>query len=123
MLAFTLRRAIQAIGVMIAVGIISFSMFRFAGDPVNQIVSLDTPAAEREALVVARQQGRELMDDAGGFGGQGGQREGSPDPEGTGYTGNSGNMSGSSRDRGESRANEIDDGSTTDDTESENPAA
>ncbi len=47
MLAFTLRRAIQSIGVMIAVGIISFSMFRFAGDPVNQIVSLDTPAAER----------------------------------------------------------------------------
>ena len=25
-------------------------MFRFAGDPVNQIVSLDTPAAEREAV-------------------------------------------------------------------------
>ena len=47
MLAFTLRRAVQAIGVMIAVGIISFGMFRFAGDPVNQIVSLDTPAAER----------------------------------------------------------------------------
>ena len=50
MLAFTLRRALQAIGVMIAVGIIAFSMFRFAGDPVNQIVSLDTPAAEREAV-------------------------------------------------------------------------
>src|ERR1700710_3212170 len=50
MLAFTLRRAIQAIGVMIAVGIISFSMFRFAGDPVNQIVSLDTPAAERAEI-------------------------------------------------------------------------
>src|SRR4030081_60282 len=50
MLAFTLRRAIQAIGVMIAVGIISFSMFRFAGDPVNQIVSLDTSAAERAAV-------------------------------------------------------------------------
>src|SRR6266481_1989806 len=50
MLAFTLRRAIQAVGVMIAVGIISFSMFRFAGDPVNQIVSLDTPAAERAAV-------------------------------------------------------------------------
>src|SRR3977135_3339765 len=47
MLAFTLRRAIQAIGVMIAVGIISFSMFRFAGDPVNQIVSLDTSAPAR----------------------------------------------------------------------------
>src|SRR5437868_15431434 len=50
MLAFTLRRAIQAIGVMIAVGVIAFSMFRFAGDPVSQIVSLDTPAAEREAV-------------------------------------------------------------------------
>ena len=50
MLAFTLRRALQAIGVMIAVGIIAFSMFRFAGDPVNQIVGLDTPAAEREQV-------------------------------------------------------------------------
>src|ERR1700742_3280286 len=50
MLAFTLRRAIQAIGVMIAVGIIAFSMFRFAGDPVSQIVSLDTSAAERAEI-------------------------------------------------------------------------
>src|ERR1700750_783525 len=50
MLAFTLRRAIQAVGVMIAVGIISFSMFRFAGDPVNQIVAIDTSAAERAAI-------------------------------------------------------------------------
>ncbi|OIQ76039.1 glutathione transport system permease protein GsiC [mine drainage metagenome] len=50
MFAFTLRRAIQAIGVMIAVGIISFSMFRFAGDPVNQIVSIDTSAAERAEI-------------------------------------------------------------------------
>src|SRR5450631_1509210 len=50
MLAFTLRRAIQAVGVMIAVGIISFSMFRYAGDPVSQIVSIDTPAAERAEI-------------------------------------------------------------------------
>ena len=50
MLAFTLRRALQAIGVMIAVGIISFSMFRFAGDPVNQMVAQDTSAAERAAI-------------------------------------------------------------------------
>src|SRR6202166_4043505 len=50
MLAFTLRRAIQAIAVMPAVGIIAFSMFRFAGDPVNQIVSLDTSAAERAEI-------------------------------------------------------------------------
>ena len=32
------------------VGIIAFSMFRFAGDPVNQIVSIDTSAAERAAV-------------------------------------------------------------------------
>jgi peptide/nickel transport system permease protein len=50
MLAFTLRRALQALGVMFAVGIIAFSMFRFAGDPVNQIVSIDTPPAEREEV-------------------------------------------------------------------------
>src|ERR1700742_3054974 len=50
MLAFTLRRMVQAIGVMIAVGIISFSMFRFAGDPVNQMVSIDTSASERAAI-------------------------------------------------------------------------
>jgi peptide/nickel transport system permease protein len=50
MLAFTLRRALQAIGVMIAVGIISFSMFRFAGDPVNQMVAQDTSAKERAEI-------------------------------------------------------------------------
>jgi peptide/nickel transport system permease protein len=50
MLAFTLRRALAAIGVMIAVGIIAFSMFRFAGDPVNQIVAQDTTAVQREEL-------------------------------------------------------------------------
>jgi peptide/nickel transport system permease protein len=47
MLAFTLRRALQAIGVIFAVGILAFAMFRFAGDPVSQMVSLDTPAAQR----------------------------------------------------------------------------
>ena len=50
MLAFTLRRALQAIGVVLAVGIIAFAMFRFAGDPVNQMVSLDTSAAERQQI-------------------------------------------------------------------------
>jgi peptide/nickel transport system permease protein len=41
---------LQAVGVMIAVGIISFSMFRFAGDPVNQMVAQDTSAKERAAI-------------------------------------------------------------------------
>jgi peptide/nickel transport system permease protein len=50
MLAFIIRRGLQAIGVLFAVGLIAFAMFRFAGDPVNQIVSIDTPAAEREQV-------------------------------------------------------------------------
>jgi peptide/nickel transport system permease protein len=50
MLAFTLRRILQSLAVLIAVGVLSFAMFRFAGDPVSQIVSIDTPAAEREAV-------------------------------------------------------------------------
>src|SRR5918998_6549567 len=50
MFAFILRRALQAIAVLFAVGFIAFGMFRFAGDPVNQMVSADTPAAEREQV-------------------------------------------------------------------------
>jgi peptide/nickel transport system permease protein len=50
MLAFALRRMLQAIGVMIAVGVLSFAMFRFAGDPVSQIVSIDTSAAQRDEI-------------------------------------------------------------------------
>ena len=47
MIAFFIRRVLQAAGVFLAVGIIAFSMFRFVGDPVNQIVSIDTPYEER----------------------------------------------------------------------------
>jgi peptide/nickel transport system permease protein len=47
MLAFAIRRLIQSLGVLLAVAFIAFAMFRFVGDPINQIVSLDTPAAER----------------------------------------------------------------------------
>ena len=50
MIAFLVRRILQAVGVFLAVGVIAFSMFRFAGDPVNQIVSLDTPYEERVAV-------------------------------------------------------------------------
>ena len=45
--AFVIRRALQALGVLLAVALISFSMFRFAGDPVNQMVGAETPPAER----------------------------------------------------------------------------
>jgi len=50
MLAFTLRRVLQAIGVMIVVGALSFTMFRFAGDPISQIVSQDASTAERAEI-------------------------------------------------------------------------
>ena len=47
MLAYILRSLMQGIVVMLAVAFIAFSMFRFVGDPVNQIVSIDTPYEER----------------------------------------------------------------------------
>jgi peptide/nickel transport system permease protein len=50
MLAFVIRRILQSLLVMLAVGAISFTMFRFVGDPVNQMVGPDTPAAQIEEL-------------------------------------------------------------------------
>jgi peptide/nickel transport system permease protein len=50
MIAFVLRRMLASIGVMIAVGLIAFAMFRFVGDPVNQMVGVETSVAERAAL-------------------------------------------------------------------------
>lgn len=54
MLAFIIRRILQSVIVMIAVVGIAFLMFRFVGDPVNQMVGVDTPQAEvaklRESL-------------------------------------------------------------------------
>lgn len=50
MLAFILRRLAQSVAVLLTVAIIAFAMFRFVGDPVNQIVSLDTPAEQVEQV-------------------------------------------------------------------------
>ncbi|MBN9068890.1 MAG: ABC transporter permease [Rhizobiaceae bacterium] len=50
MLAFAIRRLIQAIGVMLVVAMISFVMFRFVGDPVSQLVGNDTPPEQRVQL-------------------------------------------------------------------------
>lgn len=50
MLAFAIRRLFQAIGVMLVVALISFLLFRFVGDPVNQLVGVDTSPAERAQL-------------------------------------------------------------------------
>jgi len=50
LIAFILRRLLASIGVLIAVGLIAFAMFRYVGDPVNQMVGIETSAAERAQL-------------------------------------------------------------------------
>jgi peptide/nickel transport system permease protein len=50
MLAFILRRIAQAIGVLLAVSLIAFSLFRFVGDPVNQMVGQDTTPEQRAEI-------------------------------------------------------------------------
>src|SRR6202035_3314784 len=50
MIAFILRRLIASLGVLIAVGLIAFIMFRYVGDPVHQMVGVETSAAERAQL-------------------------------------------------------------------------
>src|SRR4029079_19209407 len=50
MLAFIIRRLLQAILVMLAVALIAFALFRCCGDPINQMVGIETSAQERAAL-------------------------------------------------------------------------
>lgn len=50
MLAFVIRRLLQAIVVMAVVALIAFTLFRFVGDPVNQMVGIETSAEERAQL-------------------------------------------------------------------------
>ena len=50
MIAFLLRRLLASVGVLIAVGLIAFAMFRYVGDPVNQMVGIETSAQERAQL-------------------------------------------------------------------------
>jgi peptide/nickel transport system permease protein len=50
MLAFVVRRFLQAALVMLVVGVIAFFMFRYIGDPVNQMVGVETSPEQRAAL-------------------------------------------------------------------------
>ncbi len=50
MLAFVIRRTLEAILVMLVVALIAFALFRFVGDPINQMVGLETSLEEREKL-------------------------------------------------------------------------
>jgi len=50
MLAFIIRRLLQAIVVMLTVALIAFTLFRFVGDPINMMVGIETTAEERAQL-------------------------------------------------------------------------
>jgi peptide/nickel transport system permease protein len=50
MLAFAIRRLIEALLVMLAVALIAFVLFRYVGDPVNQMVGQDTTLEDRADL-------------------------------------------------------------------------
>ena len=50
MLAFIIQRLFQALIVMMVVGIISFSLFQFVGDPVNNMLGPEGTTEQREKL-------------------------------------------------------------------------
>ncbi|WP_334127913.1 ABC transporter permease [Sneathiella sp.] len=50
MISFIFKRLAQSVIVMLTVALIAFSMFRFVGDPINNMVGQDTSQADRAAL-------------------------------------------------------------------------
>lgn len=50
MVYFILKRLVQSLFVMLAVAFLSFSLFRFVGDPVSQMTGVETSVADRERL-------------------------------------------------------------------------
>ena len=50
MLAFVVRRLLQAVVVMLVVSFIAFSLFQYVGDPVLSMVGQDATPEEREQL-------------------------------------------------------------------------
>ena len=50
MLAFFIRRLLQAALVMFAVGLLAFMMFRYVGDPINNMLGEDATREQREEL-------------------------------------------------------------------------
>ena len=50
MLAFIIRRLLQSIMVMLAVGFIAFSLFNFVGDPVSLMLPPEATAADRDEV-------------------------------------------------------------------------
>lgn len=50
MFGFILQRLVQAIFVMLVVSLLAFSLFRFVGDPVSQMVGQETSIEDRDRL-------------------------------------------------------------------------
>lgn len=50
MFALMIRRLIQSVVVMLTVALIAFTLFRYVGDPVSQMVGQETTIVEREQL-------------------------------------------------------------------------
>ena len=50
MLALIIRRLIQSVFVMLAVALIAFTLFRYVGDPISQMVGQETSIKDRERL-------------------------------------------------------------------------
>ena len=50
MLAFIIRRVLQSVLVMLVVALVSFSLFRFVGDPINSMVGQEASIEDRAAL-------------------------------------------------------------------------
>jgi peptide/nickel transport system permease protein len=50
MIAFVIRRLIQSVFVMLTVALIAFTLFNYAGDPINNIVGQDTSQQDRDKL-------------------------------------------------------------------------
>jgi len=50
MLAFGLRRVFQSLIVLLVVGLVAFSMFRFVGDPIDNMLGQEATAADIERL-------------------------------------------------------------------------
>ena len=50
MLAYIFRRALQSVVVLLVVGLVAFSMFRFVGDPVDNLLGQERTDADIERL-------------------------------------------------------------------------
>ncbi|MBT8456108.1 MAG: ABC transporter permease [Alphaproteobacteria bacterium] len=50
MLAYVIRRVLQSILVLLVVGLVAFSMFRFVGDPINNMLGQERTQADIERL-------------------------------------------------------------------------